>query len=188
MNAQSMKGVVIGLVSDLEDPEGLGRIRVTFPWMSDSDNTSNWARVAAPLAGPELGFYFQPEIGDEALLAFEMDDVRRPYILGYLWNGDNAPPQEDPVLRTIKTVSGHSLIFDDTEGSEAVTVEDASGNKITMNSDGVAIEDANGNTMTMNSDGITMESSGDITLKGTNINVEASAQLTGKGNPIHFNP
>lgn len=170
MSAQNMKGVVIGLVSELEDPEGLGRIRVTYPWMSD-DNTSNWARVAAPLAGPELGFFFQPEVGDEALLAFEMDDVRRPYILGYLWNGDNAPPQEEPALRTIKTVSGHSLIFDDTDGSEAITIEDANGNKITMNSDG-----------------ITIESSGDITIKGTNVNIEASAQLTAKGNPIHLNP
>ena len=169
--SQRYKGVVIGLVEDLEDPDGLGRIRVTFPWLADADNLSNWARVAAPLAGPELGFFFQPEPGDEALVAFEMGDPRRPYILGYLWNGDNKPPVTDPKLRTIKTVAGHTVTFDDTKGSEAINIEDASGNKIIMNADGITIESAK-----------------DVIIKGTNINIEASAQLTAKGNPIHMNP
>ncbi len=165
---ERMKGVVVGLVTDLDDPEGLGRIRVSFPWLSD-DNTSDWARVAAALAGPSLGMYFQPEVGDEALVAFEMGDIHRPYILGYLWNGDNAPPSDDPQVRMIQTVSGHKLIFDD--GEDQVTVEDSNGNKIVMSADGITIESAK-----------------DITIKGQNINIEASAQLTAKGNPIHLNP
>jgi uncharacterized protein involved in type VI secretion and phage assembly len=168
---ERMKGLVIGLVRDLEDPDGQGRIRVEFPWLSDGA-VSNWARVAATLAGPELGHFFQPEPGDEALVGFEMGDVNRPYILGYLWNGDNAPPTDDPNMRMIQTVSGHKLIFDDTSGSETITIEDASGN----------------NKIVMNSDGITIESAKDVTIKGQNINIEASAQLTAKGNPIHLNP
>lgn len=184
---QSMKGVVIGLVTSVDDPDGLGRIQVEFPWLADNP-VSNWARVATALAGPELGAFFQPEVGDEALVAFEMDDVRRPYILGYLWGGENAPPEQDPNLRMIQTVSGHKLIFDDTDGSEAITIEDASGNTIVTNADGIAIEDANGHTITLSADGITIESGGDVTIKGTNVNIEATAQLTAKGNPIHLNP
>lgn len=168
---ERMKGVVIGLVTDLEDPEGLGRIRVEFPWLSEAA-VSTWARVATPLAGSELGQYFQPEPGDEALVGFEMGEVNRPYILGYLWNGDNAPPSDDPNVRVIKTVSGHKLVFDDTSGSEAITIEDASGN----------------NKIVMDADGITIESTRDVTIKGQNVNVEANAQLTAKGNPIHLNP
>ncbi len=167
---QRMRGVVIGLVTNVDDPEGLGRIRVSFPWMSDS-NESDWARVAAPLAGPELGFFFQPEVGDEALVAFELDDIRRPYILGYLWSGENQPPETDPNIRMLQTVSGHKLIFDDTGGSEQITIEDAGGSKIIMNADG-----------------ITIESSGDITIKGTNVTIEASAKLAATGSPIHLNP
>jgi uncharacterized protein involved in type VI secretion and phage assembly len=167
---QRRQGVVIGLVTDLEDPEGLGRIRVEFPWLSDS-NVSNWARVATSLAGPELGHFFQPEPGDEALVAFEMGDVQRPYILGYLWNGDNAPPSDDPNVRMIQTVAGHKLIFDDTSGEEGITIEDANGNKVEMTSSG-----------------ITIESSGDVTIKGTNVTIEASAKLAATGNPIHLNP
>jgi uncharacterized protein involved in type VI secretion and phage assembly len=168
---ERMKGVVIGLVTDRDDPEGLGRIRVAFPWLGD-DAVSNWARVAAPLAGSELGHFFQPEVGDEALVAFEMGDVNRPYILGYLWNGDNAPPGDDPNVRLIQTVSGHKLSFDDSGGSEAITIEDASGN----------------NKIVMNADGITIESTRDVTIKGVNVTIEASAKLAAKGNPIHLNP
>lgn len=167
---RTIKGVVIGLVSDLQDPDGLGRIRVEFPWLSD-DNTSNWARVAAPLAGAELGTFFHPQEGDEALIAFEMDDIRRPYILGYLWNGDNAPPTDDSNVRMIQTVSGHKLVFDDTEGSEQIVIEDANQNKVTLNAEG-----------------ITIESAGDVTIKGTNVTIEATAQLTATGNPVHLNP
>ena len=101
----------------------------------------------------------------------EMDDMRRPYILGFLWNGDNAPPATDPNIRMLQTVSGHKLIFDDTGGSEQVSIEDAKGNKITMNADGIIIESAK-----------------DVTIKGQNINIEATAKLTAKGNPIHLNP
>ncbi len=184
---ERMKGVVVGLVTDVQDPEGLGRIRVTFPWLSDN-NVSNWARVATPLAGPELGHFFQPEMGDEALVAFEMGDVQKPYILGYLWNGDNAPPSDDPSVRMIQTVAGHKLVFTDTGGEEGILVEDSNGNKIEMNADGILMEDANGNKIEMTSGGITIESGGDVTIKGTNVTIEASAKLAATGSPIHLNP
>lgn len=167
---ERMKGVVIGLVTDVDDPEGMGRVKVEFPWLA-SGSYSNWARVANALAGPQLGAFFLPEIGDEALVAFEMDDMRRPYVLGYLYNGDNAPPATDPQVRMIQTVSGHKLIFDDTGGSEAIQIEDASGNKITLNADGITIESAK-----------------DVTIKGQNVTIEATAKLAAKGNPIHLNP
>ena len=177
--SERMRGVVIGLVTDVADPEGLGRIKVEFPWLAESSQ-SNWARLATGLAGPDLGVWFLPEVGDEALVAFEMDDIRRPYILGFLWNGDSTPPADDPALRIIKTVSGHTLTFDDTSGAEAITIEDSSGvNKITINADGVSIE-----------------SSGEISFKAnkvtiqadTTLDLEAGAQLTAKGTPIHLNP
>jgi uncharacterized protein involved in type VI secretion and phage assembly len=169
--SERLRGLVIGLVTDLNDPDGLGRIRVEFPWLGEGA-ISNWARVAAPLAGPGLGHFFQPEPGDEALVGFEMGDVNRPYILGYLWNGDNAPPADDPNLRLLQTVSGHKLTFDDSSGSETITIEDASGS----------------NKIVLNADGITIESTKDVTIKGQNVTIEASAQLTAKGNPIHLNP
>ena len=174
-----MRGVVVGLVTDLNDPEGLGRIKVEYPWLGEG-SASTWARLATGLAGPNLGMWFQPEIGDEALVAFEMDDLRRPYILGFLWNGDSTPPSDDPNLRIIKTVSGHTLTFDDTSGAEAITVEDASGvNKIMINKDGVSIE---------TTEAISFKAK-KVTIKAdTTMDLEAGAQLSAKGAPIHLNP
>lgn len=170
--ADRIRGVVIALVVRLDDPEELGRVKVRFPWMKDEPESA-WARVAAPMAGPETGFFFQPEPGEEheALVAFEQGDPRRPYVVGWLWNGDQAPPADDAQQRIIKTAKGHTVTLDDRDGEEGITLEDSNGNKVVMNADG-----------------ITIETSGDLILKGTNVEIEASAQLTGKGNPIHLNP
>jgi len=84
-------GVVMGIVTNNQDPSNMARVRVKFPWLSD-DNESWWARLATPMAGAGRGSYFLPEVNDEVLIAFEHGDVRFPYVLGGLWNGQDAPP------------------------------------------------------------------------------------------------
>lgn len=119
---RSVNGVVIGLVVDVNDPEALGRIRVSFPWMAESEPRSTWARIAAPMSGPERGFFFLPEVDDEVLVAFEHGDLRFPYVLGSLWNGRQQPPHAEPSRRTIETVSGHVLEFEDAGGGERISL------------------------------------------------------------------
>jgi uncharacterized protein involved in type VI secretion and phage assembly len=120
---RSIPGVVAGIVRSLDDPEGLGRVQLTFPWMSEDEPVSNWARIAAPMAGAERGFQFMPEPGDEVLVAFEQGDLRFPCIVGFLWNGEDKPPRSEPKQRAIQTVSGHVLEFDDTSGSEKISLK-----------------------------------------------------------------
>ena len=119
---KNIPGVVIGIVKSLDDPDGLGRVKLEYPWMAEESPESNWARIAAPMAGAERGFQFMPEEGDEVLVAFEQGEIRLPYIIGYLWNGEDKPPRDEATQRTIKTVSGHVLEFDDTEGSEKISL------------------------------------------------------------------
>jgi uncharacterized protein involved in type VI secretion and phage assembly len=57
--AQRLYGVVVGLVTNNQDPDKWGRVKVKFPWLSDQDE-SNWARMATPMAGKSRGFYFLP--------------------------------------------------------------------------------------------------------------------------------
>jgi uncharacterized protein involved in type VI secretion and phage assembly len=161
-----MKGVLIGIVASLDDPEELGRVQLTYPTLGDVE--SNWARVATPLAGPELGMYFQPEIGDEALVAFEMDDINRPYIIGYLWSGGSLPPTTEPRERLIQSVQGNKITLYDTD-DKGMTFEDANGHTIIMNSDGITIKDVNDNVIEMTSSGINITSNGEITIKGSMI-------------------
>ena len=92
--------------------------------MSD-EVESNWARVVSPMAGKERGFYCLPEVDDEVLVAFEQGDFDHPYIVGFLWNGQDRPPETDPKNRVILTPGGHTLRFED--GTSKKTVLRSSG-------------------------------------------------------------
>ena len=113
-------GVTIGIVTNNKDEDGLGRIKVKFPLLSETDE-SYWARVLSPMAGKERGLYCLPEIEDEVLVAFENGMIDRPYILGGLWNGVDKPPEsnkEGVNRRLIKSYSGHTIVLDDTKDKE----------------------------------------------------------------------
>ena len=131
-------GVTVGIITNNKDPDGLGRVKVKFPWLSQ-DEESNWARVLTPMAGHERGIYFLPEVDDEVLVAFEQGDMNVPYILGALWNGKDKPPVKNDNgknnQRVIKSRSGHQIILDDTEGEEQIIIQDKTGNnQIIINS------------------------------------------------------
>lgn len=124
------RGVMIGIVTNNKDPEGLGRIKVKYPSLDDIDE-SPWIRIAAPMAGEQRGFYCLPEINDEVLVAFEQGDIHRPYMLGVLWNGPDKPPRPNNSIvgsdgkvnkRIIRSRSGHEIILDDTDGQEKITI------------------------------------------------------------------
>jgi uncharacterized protein involved in type VI secretion and phage assembly len=123
-------GVMSGVVTNNQDPEGMGRVKVSFPWLS-ADHESNWARVVTPMAGNERGWYTLPEVGDEVLLAFEHGQVDRPYVLGALWNGKDKPPAAngdgENNIRIFKSRSGHVVKLDDTKGAEKIEIADAKG-------------------------------------------------------------
>jgi uncharacterized protein involved in type VI secretion and phage assembly len=113
-----INGVVIGIVKDLDDPKKLGRIKITFPWLPET-NQSFWARIATTMAGANRGTWFMPEKEDEVLVAFERGDPDHPYIIGFLWNGEDKPPkpidqsQPNPNIRMIRSVNGHEIeIYD----------------------------------------------------------------------------
>lgn len=124
-------GVVVAIVKNLQDPDGQGRIEVQFPWLSDSLRSS-WAPVAAPLAGKQRGLYFMPEVDDEVLVAFEHGSFNHPYIVGYLWNGKDIPPESDANNRVIVTPGGHTLRFEDGDGGKKVLLKSSSGQAITL--------------------------------------------------------
>lgn len=85
--------LVIGIVTNNDDPEGLGRVRVSYPALSD-ELEGAWARIASTSAGNERGLMMLPLVGEEVLIGFEHDDTRRPYVLGSLFHG-TAKPGDD---------------------------------------------------------------------------------------------
>lgn len=158
-------GIVVGVVTNNQDPDNMGRVKVKFPWLSDTDE-SYWARLATPMAGKDRGIYVLPEIDDEVLIAFEHGDVRFPYVLGALWNGQDTPPEQNSDgknnIRMIKSRSGHIIRLNDEEGKETIEIIDKSGKN------SIAIDTAN--------NAITITSNKDITLKATNGTIKLEAQ------------
>ena len=77
-------GLVIGLVTNNRDPDGLCRVRLKFPWLSDQEE-GWWARVLSPGGGANRGMQWMPEVNDEVLVGFESGDVRQPVVLGGLY-------------------------------------------------------------------------------------------------------
>ena len=167
-----MKGVVTGKVVDTDDPDGQGRVQVSLPFMG-GENQSTWAPVATLMSGKGRGSWFMPEKGDEVLLAFNQDDVGHPYIIGYLWNGEDTPPETDVQMRVIKTVNGHEIRFYDPDvagGDEGfIRIQYARGDgKVNI------VEVANG--------GITIRSDTAIDIHAPSVTINGRLVLPSAGN------
>jgi uncharacterized protein involved in type VI secretion and phage assembly len=185
-------GVVTAVVTNTDDPQNWGRVKVKFPWMSE-DAESDWARLAGPGGGPEAGFYAVPEVDDEVLVAFEHGDFSRPYILGGLWNGQHdIPPTaaaaqgERPLVRTWHSRTGHALTMHD-DADDKVELKTAAGHTITLDDAGskIEIKSKNGITITLDdgSNKLTIEGSNDVEVKaGTNMTLEAGGNMNVKAN------
>jgi uncharacterized protein involved in type VI secretion and phage assembly len=199
--ASRIYGVVCGVVTNNKDDDGLGRVKLKFPWLSD-DQESFWARVATPMAGPERGLYVLPEVDDEVLVAFEHGDPRFPYVVGALWNGKAKPPEKNDDgknnHRTLKSRSGHIVRLDDTDGEEKIEIVDQSGknsivvstkdNTIVIKADAdISITSANGK-LKLSGKGIELSSQADVTIEAQQAGkLQASGQLTLKGATVNIN-
>lgn len=135
--SKPIPGVAAGIVTNNKDPDGLGRVKLKFPWLSDNNET-DWVRIAFLMAGGQRGSFFLPEVGDEVLVAFEHGDINAPFVVGCLWNGQDKPPGDNRNgknnIRKIKSRSGHELVFDDNaeEKKEKVELKTNAGHKLVL--------------------------------------------------------
>lgn len=175
-------GCYPALVQDIKDPDRQGRVKVSLPWSPDGQNARYevWARLATLFAGHQRGSWFIPDVNDEVLVVFEGGDVRRPCVIGGLWNGSDAPPaQMDGSGRNTKKVirsrNGIQITLDDEDGREQLKLETPGGCSATL-SDGpgvIEIVDSNGNSVKLESSGITVTASAKVTVNASQVEVSA---------------
>jgi uncharacterized protein involved in type VI secretion and phage assembly len=191
-----ISGVVVGIVTNIQDPDKLGRVKVRFPWLSQEDE-SFWARIAVMMAGKARGTFFLPEVGDEVLVAFEQGDVRFPYVLGALWNGVDTPPRDNADgknnLRVIHSRSGHELIFNDEDGKEQIEIKTKGGHQLllddTSGSEKILIKDKSGNNSILidsAKNAIAFEGKSKISLKAQEIEIEATTSMKVKSQQLEI--
>jgi uncharacterized protein involved in type VI secretion and phage assembly len=179
-------GVVVGVVTNNQDPDKLGRVKVKFPWLSDAD-TSPWARIATPMGGAGRGFFFIPDVNDEVLVVFEQGMKDRPYILGTLWSSVDKPPgavaDDKNAKRFIKSKAGSLIEFDDTEGAAKITISDKEAKaSIVIDSKASTVTIKCGADVKIQTDGnIAFENEkGDMTIKCKNLTVTAGGNFSVK--------
>lgn len=190
-------GLVIGTVSDVDDTENLGRVKVTFQILS-SEVTSDWARVASVGAGAGRGMLSLPEIGDEVLLGFEGADVRRPVVLSGLYGPKSPPPgateaqQKGSVLnRAITSRLGHVVeLGDGTAAADQHVLLALAGrtHRLRLGKDRaeMTVPDGVPLTITSGASTISIDASGAVSITGTTVTVAADSKLSLKAAEIEI--
>ena len=183
-------GVYPGLVSDIKDPDNQGRVKVTLPWAADTGDGryEAWARLATMMGGNNRGSWFVPDANDEVLIAFEAGDPRRPYVVGALWNGTDAPPETmdgsgNNYKKILRSRNGVKVTLDDTDGTESLVLETPGGQKATFKDGPGAVEivDSNGNSVKLESSGITVTASAKVTVNAGTMEISAGMLTVNAG-------
>lgn len=202
-------GLVPAVVTDAQDPDKLGRVKVTLPWMDDQFVT-DWARTLQ-LGGKQGGGIVLPEVNDEVLVGFEQGRLERPFVLGGLYNGVDKPKEGDvPDVdgssgeisrRAFSSRSGHRLeLFDAANGANGLRLStgdgkyvinlDKQGGSVAIASDGTVVVDGKGDVNVSAGGNLTIEATGNLELKAggnltaeanSNVDISAKANATVKG-------
>jgi uncharacterized protein involved in type VI secretion and phage assembly len=189
-------GVTAAVVTNNQDPGGLSRVKLKFPWLSD-DNETEWVRMSTMMTGGDRGSFFLPEVGDEVLVAFEHGDLNCPFVIGALWNPKAKPPGKNTDgknnIRKITSRSGHEIIFNDdnTAKKEKIEIHTHAGHKVvlddSMGQEKIEIVDKTGsNKMVIDSvqNAINIESAMLLKIKASMVEIEGTTSLTLKSSTM----
>ncbi|WP_300598694.1 type VI secretion system Vgr family protein [Niabella sp.] len=167
------------IVTDNNDYNGLGRVRVKFHWMNGSEKTP-WIRVTSPHGGGAKGHFFIPEIGEEVIVGFENGSATKPYVIGAVYHGsaNNSFSNAGNDLKVIRTRSGHTVEFNDAGSGTHIIIRDPGGNEIYLDTSGKNITITAPETMTFNAKNININADENIrTSAGMNINTSAGMNI-----------
>jgi phage protein D len=196
--------LVVGVVTNNNDPQGMGRVRVKYPSLSDSEE-SEWARIATPSSGNERGLLMLPQPDEEVIVGFEHGDARRPIVVGSVFNGKDKPGTEllqqkkgDFGLVSNEKIHMHSKKDFEIKSDQKMVVEvtqDAnhkiSGNynHETTGNGKLKAQQYNieaGSTLSVKGVSVTVEASASLTLKGATVDIQGSGPVNIKGAIINL--
>jgi len=176
-------GLYPALVTDIVDPDRLGRAQVKFPWLGDAGrDVRAWATLLTPYADDDQGFVALPEVDTQVVVGFEAGDLHRPYIVGACWNGKEMMPvtaTKPNNKRLIKSRAKSLLEFDDTDGATKVTLSTDGGHKVVLDegSSQIEITHLDGSKIVLSASGqiqITANATVEVTASAMNVHAAAA--------------
>lgn len=129
-----INGIVVGLVIDNVDPDGMHRVKVKYPVDHDSPPESWWVRQMTPMAGAKRGLVMLPDVGTEVVIAFAYR-TQTPYMVGAVYNGTDDQPKpyanedQNDDHRRFWSRNSHWIDFDDTSGAERIELTSTTENE-----------------------------------------------------------
>ena len=120
-----VNGIVVGIVLDNVDPDGMHRVLVKYPVESGEELKSSWCRMISPMSGKMRGLVMLPDVGTEVVLSYAYRSMS-PYIMGAVYNGKDDKPEPyhnddgNDDKRVFWSRNDHMIIFDDTAGAEKI--------------------------------------------------------------------
>lgn len=173
-------GLYPAFVTNLVDSANLGRVEVSLPWLGTDGNRDvrAWATLCTPYADNNQGLEILPEVGSQVLVAFEAGNLRRPYIIGAAWNGQESLPSSPDAannLRVWQSRSGSRLEFDDSTPPK-VSVTMKSGHKVVLDdaAQQITITHAMGCSITLTATGIEINANVSVDVTAPMVNVNAA--------------
>ena len=158
----------LGVVTSVEDPESLARVRVVLPGYGDIE--TEWLQVLSVAAGAGKGLIALPDVDDEVLVLLDESDPVQGVILGGLY-GTEGPSDsgihEGAVSRfALQTPGGQRVQLDD--GARAIRLEDSTGSYVHLTPERVMLHAATA---------LTLEAPGQtITVRGLQIDFEQAEE------------
>lgn len=124
-------------VTDIADPEQLGRIKAKVPAVF-GDQDSPWAMPASPFAGAKHGLVLLPEAGDGVWIEFEAGDPSRPIWSGGWWARGQVPQPQGDTIRLLATSANHQIMID--EAADEMTLSHPGGAVVTLGADAISLK------------------------------------------------
>jgi uncharacterized protein involved in type VI secretion and phage assembly len=168
-----------GFVVSVDDPNGRGRVQVDLVGLDPAGETRVWARVATGFAGDNYGMFALPGVGEEVMVVFLGGDPAHPVVVGALWNGSTALPEDQPAGESrvwgLAGRAGSRMAIDESQdGSARLVMETPGGVKVELQDAGDRIELSNGSmTIRMEGEHIQIESGARVTITASTVTIDA---------------
>jgi uncharacterized protein involved in type VI secretion and phage assembly len=184
----TMNSIVVGIVTNNNDPEKTGRVKLKLPSLSDMETF--WAPVSVTAGGNGRGLSMLPVPGEQVLVAFENGDPSYPYVIGSLFNGKDKPGEELAFTDgSFALKSDHKALLHTKEdmtlhvdkGKLEIKVDNGDITETVKGQGGGYTGDFAGAYKLKATQAVTIESSQSVTIKAPSITVDASASLALKG-------
>jgi phage baseplate assembly protein gpV len=183
-------GILVGQVTNIDDPKKQGRIKVQLPTLGASIE-SEWARVLIPGGGKGRGLVALPQVGDQVIVGFEERDLQRPLVLGTVYSGKKTPPEGTAVKSGqapsagFTSANGHTLLlWDESEpAKDGVHVVHKKGHEVAVMGDRVQVKTAAGTPISLESgsSSFVIDKQGNITITGMKVVIEGKQGVEVKG-------